>query len=876
MNKNIISLPKRLDAILQSDQNVSIQIFSTIAPFSDILKNNDLFLFPEYTDHGIGHIEKTLQYAENLIAEETFHTMSASEVGVMILSVVLHDIGMHTNAEMFKNMIEGKYDNLANIFSEEKTWQELWDAFLYDSKYWTEDKKKSVFGNQYYNIRTPDLLDLQDLTEYDKKLIGEFIRTNHCRIAQEVAINGYMGKSTIPFMCDGMDSDFIKMAGIVARSHGMDVRDTFGYIEEVFGEKNTPLGIHIVYLMVLLRLADYLQIDSSRTNKNILKIKNLYSPLSLQEHKTHLSITNVQFSNNDKEKIIIQATPKDAQTYTQIERLIIDIQKEFDVSWAILGEVYTDNYYKLRYRRITSNIVNEKYKNKLNFVPKQFAFRYNNDLFKLLIAPLYGKNPSYGVRELVQNAVDACRLCINDLPDDGKPHVLVEVDSKKSLFSITDKGKGMNLYEIENYFLSIGSSFNDNIDWKKNRDQDHIYRTGRFGIGVLAAFLLGTEIKVVTRKRNECMGYQFSASMNDSFIQIERIPNIEFGTRIEIKCDDACLNELRNHSKWYNWYIDDKPKVEYLFDNQSKIPNFNLSEYRELKHKSEKFGSVYWKPNKLDNIYWSEINPSNSNGPKIRQLYCNGFFICKKPFKKKFSIPGLERSNILTIPSLLVTDIYNQLPLNLERNNIAADTIYDFEPELAKEAFIDLLCQLMALNTSTFFKTLDVELFNFHSDGFSLQSEYTNRYIKETRAIIIDKSWNHYFMNDKRKKIVVNVNVLINLFKNTENSNYLIRFGYVINHYEITTRNISQKNVELNRILEGIKTIFGDKYVDDLKIERIKRSACASGNILDDLLEKYMHNDPVVPYKMEDRKKKYPLLFHDYYEIIAKYYNQHL
>lgn len=874
MNKNIISLPEKLDAILQRDQNVSMQIFSTIAPFSDILKKNDLVFFPEFTDHGIVHIEKTLQYVENLIAEETFRHMSATEVGVMVLSVVLHDIGMHTNAEMFKSMIDGKYDNLASIFCEGKTWKELWDAFLYDSQYWSDGRKKNVFGDPDYIIRIPDLLDLQGLTEYDKKLIGEFIRINHCRIAQEIAINGYIGKVTIPFGCNGMDSAFIKMAGIVARSHGMDVRDTFDYIEEEYGDKNTPLSIHVVYLMVLLRLADYLQIDDSRTNKTILKISNLYSPLSQQEHKTHLSITNVQFNNNDNEKIVIQASPKDAQTYAKIEKLTVDIQKEFDLSWAILGEVYTDNYYKLRYRRISSNIVNEKYKSKLNYIPKQFAFRYNNDLFKLLIAPLYGNDPSYGVRELVQNAVDACRLCINDLPDDGSPHVKVEVDSKKSLFSITDKGKGMNLYEIENYFLSIGSSFNDNINWKKTRDQDHIYRTGRFGIGVLAAFLLGTEIKVVTRKRNECTGYQFTASMNDSFIQIERVPNIEFGTRIEIKCDEVCMNELRNRPKWYNWYIDNKPKVEYFFDGQSKTPKFNLKEYRELKHNSTKFGAVYWKPTKLENVNWSESISLNNNGSKIRPLYCNGFFICKKPFKKTFLMPELRNSHILTIPSLLVTDIYNQLPLNLKRNNIDADFLYEFEPELANEVFVDLLCQIMALDFNTICGKLDVELFNFHADGFSLRSDYTNKYLKETNAIIIDKSWCPYFLHDRKKKIMFNSSDFYDLFKNTEGSKYLFRFGYIYGY----KRYLPPNNATTERILDATKKFLGDNYAKNLKIERIKKDSYISGDIdiLDDLFEQYLHNDPIIPYKQEEREKKFPLFFQNHSHEIEKYSRQNL
>ena len=907
---NIIQLPEKLKAIMDKDQKLYVKFLNIIAPFTDILRSNDLFFFPEYTDHGIKHIENTLKYAENLIAEDTFSKLTAKEVGVMLLSIVLHDIGMHTNAEMFKNMIEKKYDNLANLFPNGKTWKDLWEAFLYDSQYWGEEKKNNVFGNPTHNISFPNLSDLQSLTGYDKKFIGEFIRIHHCRIAHEVAINGYIGKNTIQFGCDDDDSEhFINMAGIVARSHGMNVRDTFDYLEEISGDTYTPFSIHAVYLMVLLRLADYLQIDNSRTNETKLSINVLYSPYSLQEHKTHLSINDVQFNNKDKERIVIQANPKDAQTYVKIERLVEEIQKEFDRSWAILGEVYTDYDYKLRYRRITTNISNDKFKNGLRYVPEQFGFRYNNDLFKLLIAPLYGDNPSYGVRELVQNAVDACRLCMDEIPSDGEPHVKVEVDSQKSLFTITDKGKGMNLYEIKNYFLNIGSSYNDNIDWKKAREQERIYRTGRFGIGVLAAFLLGPEISVVTKKRNEKIGYKFTASLQNKFIQIEKSPDAEYGTKIEIQCDEKCVGKLKYDSQWYRWYIDKEPKVKYYY-NGITYPEFDLKGYKELRHSSEKYGVVYWKPNRI-----------NSFNSLNRALYCNGFHICDSSYKKNFLLIGFNGFNFITIPSLQITDIYNQLPLNLQRNNIEYMTEYDFEPELAKEVFVDLMCQLMAFNINTIDKSYDFKWLNFHPDGFSIWSQYLNSCIKEERFIRIHIDEAHFsFRNDfyerlKMTNSLKNYDCFIRIDSGYEMEN---KYNATIRHVETQRRTISDReqedilyskfggyfavsdsntrrkyfimqhfkkvlrnfngwlifaptDSEIGVLLEELILRFGNNSIDFIFIGKIKKMSPIPKTFLDDLFEKYMHKDPVVPYEMEERKKKFPLLFQDYSEVIEQY-----
>lgn len=916
-----MKIPEKLKNILDKAQK-PYEYLSVADPFIDILESDELYFFREYTDHGIKHIENTLQYAENLIAEDTFQYLTPDEVGVLLLSVVLHDIGMHTNAEMFKNMIDGKYDNLVNLFPDGKTWKELWEAFLYDSQYWGEERKKNVFGKTDYNICIPDLSDLQLLTEYDRKLIGEFVRIHHCRIAHEVALNGYMGRETIHFVRNGIKPLYFKIAGIVARSHGMDVRDTFGYLKGLSGRINNTSGIHAVYLMVLLRLADYLQIDNSRTNASLLKINTLYSPYSRQEHRTHLSIENVEFTNTDKEKIDIQAYPEDAQTYVKIEKLTEDIQKELDRSWAILGEVYPDYNYKLRYRRVITNISDNDYKDNLEYVPQQFCFRYNNDLFKLLIAPLYGDNPSYGVRELVQNAVDACRLCMDEIPSDGEPHVKVEVDSQKSLFTITDRGKGMNLNEIKNYFLTIGSSYNDNIDWKKARDQEHIYRTGRFGIGVLAAFLLGPEIYVVTKKRKEKMGYRFTASLQNRFIQIEKASDAEYGTKIEIQCDEKCMNRFKgNNNSWFSWYIGKNPKVEYYYDGELKTPNFNLSEYKDLKYSSESFGDVYWKPQRL-------------NGYSSRALYCNGFFICDKPRKKTFSSHDFEDFSHMNIPSLLITDSYNQLPLNLNRDNIDEGVRYDFEDILAREVFIDIMCQLMAKDIDGLLRSDD--FYYYHAEGFSLKSSFMDSYIKSNRRVIISfEDYRRYRFYDRNRtsfrtneivKLIDNLQYFIQFDRTDQDAGiswFTNRLEDVYESYESLRRSPFSRRIDNNsertkallyshfgrafaiidnntRPFQTFKQqfinethsvdgwlIFAPSNSDSEFLERIihhgnesihfvritdKESKSSVPQIcIDNLFEKYMHNDPIVPYEMEERKKKFPLLFQDYSEIIEHY-----
>ena len=124
-----IKLPKRLEKKVKDSH--LYDSFSTV--LSD---ENKQFFFPEYTDHGIEHINKVLNTIEGLIAPSTFQHISSQEVEILVWATILHDIGMNTIPEMFKNMLDGKYDSIPNsLFKKDKKWAELWAEYLKDSSY---------------------------------------------------------------------------------------------------------------------------------------------------------------------------------------------------------------------------------------------------------------------------------------------------------------------------------------------------------------------------------------------------------------------------------------------------------------------------------------------------------------------------------------------------------------------------------------------------------------------------------------------------------------------------------------------------------------------------------------------------------------------
>jgi hypothetical protein len=749
----IINLPPKLNKLLNEESkdyknnSLATIVQNNFVPFRQILERSDLYFFPDYTDHSIHHVEAVLLSIENLITDATLESLSPTDIGVLVTAVVLHDIGMLTSAEMFKNMIRGEYDNISdNWFKDEPTWKELWEDYLKDSQYWNAETRKNNTGDPNYVVKVSNKgideeTDEETITykishplhydERDRRFIGEFIRKHHARLAYEVALNGYIGNKRHCFATEDLPSHFMQLSGLIARSHGINVRDTFDILKKKFGSVswNRPGNIQVILLMILVRLADLLQINPERTNKILINLRTIYSPFSLKEHEMHLSINCVQIDNDDPELIVVQATPQNAEMYVKIENTIQYIQYEFDHSWAILGEVY-GNRYQLLYRRIISNISDEEVKNGYDYVPKQFGFKFNNALPKLLIAPLYGDDPSFGVRELIQNAVDACRARMafdkdyNNL--NNFTHVTVTLDPEKKLFRIEDSGIGMTLKDIEQYFLTIGSSYDRNVDWQKAKDKvnttnengmiediKQIYRTGHFGIGILAAFLLGPIITVKTKSLKSKQGYEFTLSLDVDFIQIKKNENLPIGTTIEIEFDNLTLERLNNSSvNWTDWYIDPKPRIEYYY-NGSSISNHNdiYSRFKKLSFKSSDYGEIFWKPiNIFSYDFFFDLQNSN------HKLYCNGFFITKQSNKTKFSLLGTEKYIPLEVPSLIMSDLNNKLALNLQRDNINVSNDYAFEKELAIDMYKDYLCQLLSI---------DLDALKYSHILFFNQSGYT-------------------------------------------------------------------------------------------------------------------------------------------------------
>jgi molecular chaperone HtpG len=952
-----ISLPNSFKEKLDKNQELDGIVKSVAASYAEILGQNNLYFFPEYTDHGLKHIENLLSSGENLITKKTMNnTLSEKDITYFILSVILHDLGMHINLDGFVQLIRGDYDDIRISELDRLTWKELWDSYLGEANRFSGRQLQAIFGDENLTIKIPQLGSPGSIDENDKKLIGEFLRRHHARLAHEISIKGFPFTGSPISFAEKLDVKNRNLIGIIARSHGENLRSCVDHIEREFGRpsRRFPLGVHATYLMVLLRLADFIQIDNSRTTS--LRSRELQSPISKREHDAHLAIDNVDTKwHDDPERIHVTASPKDSKMYLKLLNLFSAIQKEFDTCWAVLGELYgktsEGDKAEIRFRRISSNLTDNAFTERQSYIADEFSINANDEIIKLLVAPLYGNDPKFGVRELLQNAVDACRervILENKNSAKYTPQITVELRRSTSggtIFKITDNGIGMSVEVIKNYFLSAGSSYRKSHEWQSkfanDKGESIVPRSGRFGVGILASFLVGQKINVSTRQSSAAFGYSFETSITQEQIDVIKDSTLPVGTSVEIVIDDAMkpLFEIEKKApseiRWMDWYLLSFPSVRYLVEGEEIIP------YNRLDPDVNEVLPATWQS--FDSDGYTKILWTYSKEFATPDFSCNGIVI------PELGYDALDLNLISYAPKISVFDNDGRLPLTLDRNTIAGRPT--FNDDLLADLYRDLIAFTLiytkqsgvgnntimvgehqlghpGTRTSDYANTNEsmygralyeggakyvlqdfLNSILVSKDGFILNYNYFIRKLGGINMLLIqgnDLKGNILSIDiGKRFALLTEnrANSISDYLSNIEgrtwnsvtksidpcNSRLFIKtdkYNYLF-HSDIKRASawLKQK-VQLQFQASGftcfhldqpepsiISTEFLERYRDTVHLIRESRIDCyADGDqMLNSLLERYLGNNVVIPYNLEDRKTIYPLAFKELDRYMLKY-----
>jgi len=716
MTSSSLEYPEFFEHKLLGNKNLRARLDSSISVVSDVLQISKLPFFPDYTGHGAEHLGNLLGIAEKLIPDRARNFFTAEDTAVLIFSVLLHDLALHISEAGFLSLLKSTPPE------SKSKWEEKWSEFLAVARHWDDRKLVELFGADEGGapralVKNP--LDHYDnLKETDRKLIGEFIRQHHAEFAYQFAILGFPGPNGQLIQFGDFDSEFKKLAGAVARSHGFPFRQCVQLLEEMQLNKLEHDDVHPVFLMGILRVADFLELGTDRAPLIAFAYKEFKSPVSQKEWRTNQAFRKISWGNPDPESIHIPAKPMDVWSFLELKRWLIAIQSELDTTWAVFGEVYGSHQkfsqFGLTIRRVRSNVIDDPggFAKNSSFVPMRVEVGVASpDVLKLFIQPLYGEHPEYGIRELIQNAVDAVRERWEYLKKHQQfasqsrtqeADVIVWLDDPDdngvALLTVSDCGIGMTEETVINYFLKAGASFRRSIAWKREFESNtgetslksRVLRSGRFGIGVFSAFLLADEIEVVTRHVTRDRGVRFSVrldllppALEITPIQLNYESDLPIGTTVTVKVtkikkdpDGVTGTNILTGTDLWDWYCLESPSVLRLQGRNRKILNQFVTlptEESQLPrgwHRlpSSDYRTVHMLVPGTKGIHANDLV---CNGIKVKET-SSGFLLQKDPAIvnwKRDLFPSQETFS-LRVPNFSVFDPDGNLPLNLQRTGL--------------------------------------------------------------------------------------------------------------------------------------------------------------------------------------------------------------
>lgn len=498
--KLMIELDRRKSTYYNKIQEVFREVES-------VLNTRIPVIFPYYTQHDVNHSLRIMSYMYELI--EDINRLNDLEIALLVYAALLHDIGMAPDEEEIVKIKSGE------LTYEGVNYEMLLGQFSDDS-----------------------LLALQ-----------EFIREVHAYRSSEYIKRKLAHHFFIP---DMPEVSFANELAKICEAHTKD----FYWLAEL--DNNTVKGTYncnLQYSAMLLRLGDILDFDSSRTPARLFEASK---PLgySLGEWKQHFVIENKQkiITNDIGMKIIeFYGECKEPKIHRKILSYLGWVEAEINNALELSEKFKSEHKFNLHYR-VNNYIKSKDYK----IVDLKFDFNYLNIIEILMGEELYGNKRS-GLREIIQNSIDACnhkKAIYEKIKEPwenefaGNIDIILKQSSNEVI--IKDNGIGMDYSIIKRYFLELGSSYYKSKEFKiLDGDYNPI---GNYGIGFLAGFMISSKILVRTRHYKSNSIIELEVEKEEQYVAIKEIERPNFiGTEIVLNLNEfyaiwnSNVEELQNY-----------------------------------------------------------------------------------------------------------------------------------------------------------------------------------------------------------------------------------------------------------------------------------------------------------------------------------------
>lgn len=360
-------------------------------------------------------------------------------------------------------------------------------------------------------------------------------------------------------------------------------------------------------------------------------------------------------------QIYFDGESSDAKIHRKYLKYIDNLRAELENADTLLNSSNAKTKYKLNVTTRIDNLVQTK---GFEYSDLRLSLDYAAITDLLMGKNIYGDS-KLGLRELIQNAIDACKL-IREI-DKGKderpePRITIYISEANQYVKIRDTGIGMTIDVIKNHFLNIGKSYYKSNEYLFN---NYSYKPiGQYGIGFLACFLLSDNVVVKTRYYDSNDVYQIELEKNSEYVvtNTEHSP-IFTGTEIKLEYKGVfsafkSIEELKTFLGAY-FYTDipiivkddDKDIQEYIInksDNDNKIffeqnKELNIEKINIQNYSTVATGTLYLLPTvKRQLFHFEDIIP-------------NDIYLYDGVTKKFIKVSSLNDSFYVEIPYVKVS-----------------------------------------------------------------------------------------------------------------------------------------------------------------------------------------------------------------------------
>lgn len=483
--------------------------------FAPLLTRTTAHEMETFTVHDPSHGRKVAHLMWHILDTDRRDRLTPPEIGMLVASAYLHDVGMALNADEREERLKDDSD--------------LWH------KLEIQESQKLTFDKLRKQANDPDMTEPQKtrarrmLNQAEEALLCQDTRERHAiRERYEkvlTQLQGYHTKdaSKLPDVesCLSFAGDTFRDKLIdICVSHGKDTEHLVGN-DDINPERprfpsDYTLGqctadLHMV--ASALRLADILDFDRERTPAVLFYYllppsHHTLDDRSVLEWSKHLSISNWYI---DKDAIVFRG-----HCYSHIvHHAVVNFCRVIEDEIKSTLNTFVARKAELPFSIptcVTAKIEEHGY----TYVPYEFKLD-DHRVYELLMGGAIYDESIVAVRELVQNAVDACKLH-DALTRLDSPYL--EPSTTERIFIryeeptdecpqpkliVTDTGTGMDKGIIEKYFLKVGGSYYRSSHFNemrlklrtKNEELDFA-PVSEFGIGFLSSFLLADRLKVET------------------------------------------------------------------------------------------------------------------------------------------------------------------------------------------------------------------------------------------------------------------------------------------------------------------------------------------------------------------------------------------